>query len=54
MKPDTIRFWASAVVVAMIAVTVLLAAVGVRDFESYLVIVGIGIFAAFVASTQDA
>ena len=54
MKPDTARFLASSVVVAMVAVAVVLAAVGVRDFETYLVIVGVGIFAGFVASTQDA
>jgi hypothetical protein len=54
MKPDTARFISSTVVVAMVALTVLLAAVGVRDFESYLIIVGIAIFAGFVASTQDA
>ncbi len=54
MKPDTIRFISSAVVVAMVALTVLLAAVGVRDFETYLAVVLVGIFAGFVASTQDA
>jgi hypothetical protein len=52
MKPDTARFISSAVVVAMVAVAVLLAAVGVRDFETYLAIVIVGIFAGFVASTQ--
>ena len=52
MKPDTARFWSSAVVVAMVALTVLLAAVGVRDFETYLAVVLIAIFAGFVASTQ--
>ncbi len=54
MKPDTIRFWSSAVVVAMVAVTVLLAAIGCRDFEAYVATVCVGIMAGFVASTQDA
>lgn len=52
MKPDTARFLASSVVVAMVAVTVLLAAVGARDFETYLAVVLVAIFAGFVASTQ--
>jgi hypothetical protein len=54
MTSDTARLLASAVTVAMVALTVLLAAFGCRDFITYLIVAGIGIFAVFVASTQDA
>jgi hypothetical protein len=53
MKPDTARFLASAAVVLSIVSIVLLAALGCRDFETYLVCVGVAILAGFVASTQD-
>lgn len=54
MSADSARLFASAVTVAMVALTVLLGAFGCRDFATYLIVAGIGIFAGFVASTQDA
>jgi hypothetical protein len=51
MKPDTARFIASAVTLAMVIVFVVLVASS-ASFGVCLVPVGIGILAGFIASTQ--
>ena len=51
MKPDTARFIASAVTVAMVPAFLALVATG-ASFAVCLVPVGIGILAGFIASTQ--
>jgi hypothetical protein len=51
MKPDTARFIASTVTVAMVIAFVVLVATG-ASFAVCLVPTGIGILAGFIASTQ--
>jgi Mn2+/Fe2+ NRAMP family transporter len=52
MNPDTARFLASAVVVLCVVAIVLMGAAGCRDFEAYVIAVGVAILAGFIASTQ--
>jgi hypothetical protein len=52
MKPDTARFLASSVVVAMAPVFLVLLATN-ASFGVCLIPIGVGIWAGFVASTQD-
>jgi len=52
MKPDTARFLASFIVVAMAPVFLVLVATG-ASFGVCLIPIGVGIWAGFVASTQD-
>jgi len=54
MKPDTIRTGAAFTLVLSVIALVLVGASGCRDIETYLVIIGLAIMAAFVGSTQDA
>ena len=53
MQPDTIRTGAAFALVLSVIALILVAASGCKDFEAYVVIVGLAIMAAFVGSTQD-
>jgi hypothetical protein len=53
--PDSAaRFWSSAALIACVAVIVVLAACGCRDFEAYVALTVLAIMSGFIATTQDA